>query len=219
VVLRPVSFPKWCELPSALNVHTTDMLFERTWKTAFILCFSLSSMSLLAKGKHPKSAPPPPQDQIQVAAHIPLTGDRIVRFLTTQHYRRNYLYAEHASGKTVTLIDITKIDRPAMLSEIQYPEGLADDLVAVTGNAALVAAGNTRMEPQSTPQAFRILSFADPLHPTVQQQFDGVTAIARDERRGLIFLANADGVWILQQRFAMDPEDVKEWEHMMLDNR
>ena len=41
----------------------------------------------------------------------------------------------------------------------------------------------------------------------------------RDDKRGLMFLANAQGVWILQQQYAMDPEAVKEWEHMMLDNR
>jgi hypothetical protein len=63
------------------------------------------------------------------------------------------------------------------------------------------------------------MSFADPLHPSVKQEFQDVTAMATDDKRGLIFLANSQGVWILQQRYAMDPQFEKEWEHMMLDNR
>ncbi len=44
-------------------------------------------------------------------------------------------------------------------------------------------------------------------------------AMATDDKRGLIFLANPQGVWILQQQYATDPQSEKEWEHMMLDNR
>jgi hypothetical protein len=192
------------------------MISQRTSKAVIILGF-VSATALYAKNKHPKPEPAP-QDQIQVVARIPVTGGLIVRFLTTQHYRRDYLYAEHQSGKTVTLIDITNISRPAVLAEMSDPAGLSDGLVAVTGNAALVATVNHQTE-TSSPQTFRILSFANPLHLTVQQEFDGVTATSRDDKRGLIFLANADGIWILQQQFAMDPEFEKEWEHMMLDAR
>ncbi|MFZ0589166.1 MAG: hypothetical protein WAM39_01665 [Bryobacteraceae bacterium] len=197
----------------------THMISQRSRTVVLILGLALSAAGLYAKNKHPKPEPPA-QDHIQVAAHIPVTGGTIVRFLTTQHYRRNYLYAEHESGKTVTLIDITNISRPAVLAEMSDPTGLSGGLVAVTGNAVLVATANHQTEEASpSPQTFRILSFADPLHPTVQQEFHGVTATARDDQRGLIFLANSDGIWILQQQFAMDPEFEKEWEHMMLDAR
>ena len=38
------------------------------------------------------------------------------------------------------------------------------------------------------------------------REFTGVTAITRDEHRGLVFLADGSGIWILQQKLAMDPE-------------
>ena len=63
------------------------------------------------------------------------------------------------------------------------------------------------------------MSFADPQHPTVQQEFANVSAFARDENRGLIFLANPQGVWILHEKLAMDPSLEREWEHMALDSR
>ena len=48
------------------------------------------------------------------------------------------------------------------------------------------------------------MDFSDPQHPKVAREFAGVTAITTDD--GLIFLANADGIWILHQTLAEDPE-------------
>lgn len=178
----------------------------------------LTATALSAKQHQAKNQADAPQDQIEVVAHLPLTDGPITRFLTTEHYRRDYLYAEHAPGQAVTLIDVTRVNQPSVLADVSYGNTGAAEMVAVTGNAALVASG-ANGAPETSAQTFRIMSFADPLHPTVKQQFDGVTAIARDDKRGLIFLANPQGVWILQQQYAMDPQYEKEWEHMMLDNR
>lgn len=184
---------------------------------ASALLFSVSVLE--GKPRHAKNQADDLQDQIEVVAHLPLTGGMVSKFLTTQHYRREYLYAEHEPGKAVTLIDITKVDAPSVLADVSYPNNGTANLVAVTGNAVLATTADTGAGASATPQTFRIMSFADPLHPTVKQEFASVTAMSRDDKRGLIFLANSDGVWILQQRYAMDPEFVKEWEHMMLDAR
>jgi hypothetical protein len=68
-------------------------------------------------------------------------------------------------------------------------------------------------------QTFRIMSFADPAHPASKQEFLDVSAVLRDGNRGLIFLANPQGIWILQEKLALDPAFEKEWEHTALDNR
>lgn len=199
-------------------VKTANMPLRATTSVPLLLFVGLASVSAWAKDKHPKPSPPA-HDQIQVVAHISVTGDAVTGFLTTQHYKRKYLYAEHASGKTVTLIDITNVSSPALLAEMSDPAGGSDAFVAVAGNAALVATGDGQAPTSAPAQTFRILSFADPMHPTIQQEFKAVTAMARDDKRGLIFLSNPDGIWILQQQFAPDPEAEKEWEHMVLDAR
>jgi hypothetical protein len=188
------------------------------------VALAVSAAGLNAKDKHSKQQAPE-EDQIEVVANIPTSGGAITRFFTTEHYRRDYLYAEHAEGKDLTLLDVTRAERPTVLADVLSPNGQAagqvaggGSLVAVTGNAALVTSLPSSTA-STTPQTFRILNFTDPLHPTVKQEFTGVTAMARDEKRGLIFLANDRGVWILREHYAMDPEFVKEWEHMMLDNR
>jgi MFS family permease len=65
-------------------------------------------------------------------------------------------------------------------------------------------------------QIIRIMNLADPLHPTVAQEFKGVTATSRDAQPGLILLANADGIWILQQHFALDPAVEKSYAYRVL---
>lgn len=158
---------------------------------------------LCAKDKHPK---PDPQDAIEVVGHIPLNNGPVQRFIATQHYSSYYLYAEHQDGKTVTLIDVTKAAHPAVLADVAYPasEG-STSLSAVAGTAALVAS-----EPQTptrpSPQTMRLMDFSDPQHPKITREFTGITAMNRDDRRGLIYLANADGIWILHQALAEDPE-------------
>jgi hypothetical protein len=178
-------------------------------KLFFAIPLTLLSFSAFGKDKHPKNAAAVSPDQIDVVAHLPLPGGPISGFLETRHYQRNYLYVEHQSGKTVSLIDITSSAQPVLLADMGFPSGASDSLVAVAGNAALVSGQAPPSTNATAQQTFRIMSFADPQHPTVKQEFDNVTAISRDDRRGLIFLANDAGVWILQQRLAADPEQTK----------
>jgi hypothetical protein len=178
-----------------------------------IICVALV-ISLSAKDKKPKKVQPA-QDAIEVVAHIPLTTGPVRRFLATDHYSSHYLYAEHDAGSSVTLIDISKPSQPAVLAEVAYPAaGSRDNLVVVSGTSALSA---TSGAPQpSAPQTIRILDFSDPQHPKVAREFVGVTAIDRDDKRGLIFLANAEGVWLLHQSRAEDPEIEKAYAHHVI---
>jgi hypothetical protein len=187
-----------------------------------LLCASLLMLSPLAhaKNKKVKAAPKEPQDEITVVGHIPLTNGPVVRFLTTQHYSSYYLYAEHAGGNNVTLVDVTKVQSPSVLSDVSYPSsGRSDSLFAVTGTAALVAGGSAAPAPVADSQVIRIMDFSDPLHPKVAREFTGVTAISRDERRGLIFVANPDGIWVLLQRLAEDPQIQIDYAHYVMYNR
>jgi hypothetical protein len=169
-----------------------------------------------ARNKKPKAADP--KDEIEVVGHIPLTGGPVKRFLATQHYSSYYLYAEHESGGNLTLIDITKTDRPAVLADVaSAPNGASINLTLVAGTAALVS--SEPAAPSSAvqaPQTIRIMDFSDPQNPKVAREFTGVTAMSKDGGRGLIFVANADGIWILQQHLAQDPEVQKAYENYVL---
>jgi len=176
----------------------------------------LISAGLKAKDKKVKAVPKEPQDAIEVVGHIALTDGSVMRFLTTQHYSSYYLYAEHAAGNGVTLVDVTKPTRPSVLGDVVYPpSGGSASLFAVAGTSALVTDGQATVA-ASARQTIRIMDFSDPLHPKVAREFAGVTAVSRDERRGLIFLANAEGIWILHQNLAQDPEVEKAYAHHVI---
>ncbi len=179
-----------------------------------VVCASTAA----AKDKKVKAQPAPPKDEIEVVGHIPLSGSAITRFSSTQHYSSYYLYAEHAGSKNVTLIDVTKVGQPAVLADMaSSPDGGSQGLLLVAGTAALVNSEqvSSTAAPAST-QSLKIMDFSDPKNPKVAREFTGVTAIGRNDPRGLIFVANGDGVWILKQHLAEDPEVEKAYANYVL---
>ena len=192
-------------------------LFRARLPIQALLLGLLALSSAGAKDKKNKPVAKDPQDQIEVIGHLPPTDGPIRRFVPTQHYSSYYLYAEHEQGK-LTLIDVTKATRPAVLGDVEYPSqgGGTGSLFAVTGTAAVVTEGQAPPTNLPAPQTIRIMDFSDPQHPKVNREFAGVTAMSRDDSRGLIYIANAEGVWILQQRLAVDPEVEKAYEHHVI---
>ncbi len=146
-------------------------------------------------------------DTIEVVGHIPATGGPVTRFLSTRHYSSYYLYVEHEGGVNITLIDVTKTGQPTILSNVAYSPGaggLPESLLTVAGTAALVNS-DSAAAPAAPPQTLRIMDFSDPRHPKISREFTGVTAVGRTDPRGLIYVANGDGIWILKQHLADDP--------------
>jgi hypothetical protein len=188
---------------------------------------SMVLMALLVCGtpayaKNKTKAPPTaPKDEIAVVGHIPLIGGPVTSFQSTQHYSSYYLYAEHGAGKSVTLIDVTKAARPLVLTDVSYSaSGGSEGLLVVAGTAALVnSAPAAPPVAAAAPQALRIMDFSDPANPKVAREFTGVTAIGRNESRGLIFVANGEGIWILQQHLAEDPEVEKAYAYYVSNYR
>jgi hypothetical protein len=172
----------------------------RIQNIALLAAFAAAIPAASAKDKHPKEAP---KDEIQVVGHIPLTGGPVRRFLLTDHYSRVYLYAEGDPGKGVTLLDVTKPSQPSVIAELASGAGDSSSVTLVAGTAALVTSGPAANA--QTTQTVRIMDFSDPKNPKPAREFAGVTAMNRDERHGVVFIANADGIWILQQHLAMDP--------------
>jgi len=166
-----------------------------------------------AKNKKQKGDP---KDQIEVVGHVALASSAVKRFIATQHYSSYYLYAEHADG-TLTLIDVTKKNEPVVLGDVTSASSAASgSLTAVAGTAALVSSGPAPVSADQLPQTLTIMDLSDPKNPKISRQFTGVTAVSREGGRGLIFLANADGLWVLQRHFAEDPEVQRAYEDYVI---
>jgi hypothetical protein len=189
-----------------------------SWVAFFACIFALSpaAQSESIKAKADEKAP---QDEIEVVGYVPLTGGPVRRLLPTEHYSSYYLYAERDAGKGVTLIDVTKATQPFVSAEIAYPSKLGlTGLLTVAGTAALITDGQEAATAVRQ-QTIRIIDFSESRNPKVVREFTGVTATSLDGRRGLIFVANTEGVWILHQNLAEDPEIGMAYAHRLLYDR
>jgi hypothetical protein len=146
--------------------------------------------------------------QAKVIAHLPLSGGARQMFLQ-QEGRRQFLYVQQPSQQGVTVIDITKPERPKVVNQLPLENlttvsfGLAiSETPENSANVgASLAAGNVEGPPGSgILESVRVLDVSDPAHPRTLRNFDGVTGILQDSARNLLYVANGDGVWIVSQQ-------------------
>ena len=175
---------------------------------ALIAGLAVLSPIALAKAKNssPREPQSAPQDTIAVVGRVALPAGHITGLAPTRHFSSDYLYAEYDAGRKLSIIDVTKPGQPSVVSDFAYPaNGAPDSLVAVAGTSALAIGKQPSAVAMAPPMSVKIMSFSDSEHPQVLREFSGITAIGRDDSRGLIFLADDTGVWILQELPAEDP--------------
>jgi len=184
------------------------------FQTGLFIIGSLVCTLPAATGKtaaKPKNEPP--QDRIDILANVAMTGGPVVRLTMTQHYSRAYVYVEHASHQ-LTLLDVTDGQHPSVVA--QLPASEAGSVLTAAGDAALISSESAADGPTTAPvktKTMTIVNFADRNHPHTVRQFANVTCSALDEHRGLVFVANDEGLWILHRNPAEDPEVQERYAH------
>ncbi len=147
--------------------------------------------------------------QAKVIAHLPLSGGVQQMFLQ-QDGRKQYLYVQENSQQGFTVIDTTRADRPRVVDHVPREtlagvgSGLAiaetpDGSAAGKSQVAEKRAG-VRAQGHSAPELVRVLDISDPAHPRTAQTFDHVTSILQDRARNLVYIANANGIWVVSHR-------------------
>jgi hypothetical protein len=156
----------------------------------------------------------PNNDQIEVIGHIAFDGTGVTQVMTGEHWRRNYLYLN--SGEKIIVVDVTSSGHPSIASEYHHALPATDTQVQViVGNAVLLAVGRTET---IVPRLISVMSFADPAKPTVVRQFTKVTGFLNDSHRGLIYVINNEGLWILNEQPARDLELEEQYGHDVVYN-
>jgi hypothetical protein len=146
--------------------------------------------------------------EAKVIAHLPLSGG-IRRMFLQQEGRRQFLYVQQPSQQGVTVIDITKPERPKVVNQVSLENltmvsfGLA--IFETPENSATVGAslatGNAEGPHGSgVLESVHVLDVSDPAHPRTVQNFEGVTSILQDSVQNLLYVANGDGVWIVSHQ-------------------
>ena len=147
-----------------------------------------------------------PYSQAKVVAHLPLSGAGATQMFLRQEGKTRYLYLQRSSQQGFTVINVTKPERPKVVSRVPLEtrtimgSGLVitetPDLSATVRASGATGDGDGNL----VPEAIHVLEVSDSEHSRTVQTFNGVTGILQDSARNLIYVVNGDGVWILSRR-------------------
>jgi len=158
----------------------------------------VSAPSVVAANTKPTEVP------AKVIAHLPLQEPAGSEMLLQSKGDKHYLYVQKASKQGFTIVDVTKPSVPSLVNRsAPSTDATAGKLEIVSPDVAIAevpdkdSKGVIRSSDSPT-ETVKILDLSDPAHPKVIQTFTGVTSILQDPSRGLIYLANNDGLWILK---------------------
>jgi hypothetical protein len=138
-----------------------------------------------------------------VIAHLPLPQATGSEMLLQKEDGKQYLYVQQASKQGFMIVEVTKPETPNLLKKTaRQSQQTAGNLEMVSPDVAIAEA------PEKTPatltsnshptETVRLLDLSDPANPKTLETFDHVTSILPDGRRGLIFLTNDQGLWVLR---------------------
>ena len=147
-----------------------------------------------AGAKTPRNAAVTMLNGVEVIGHVAFQqGDTAKHLLPYAQGRKSYLYVQLASRPALVAIDVTHAAKPAVASEVALPAGTGG---VVVGNSALLPETEDGGS-GATPRSVTVMNLADAAHPKVVRQFDNVSGFLKDQARGLIYVVNDDGLWIL----------------------
>ena len=164
---------------------------------AGVMAVSCPGMAAKANKTKPTEVP------AKVIAHLPLQEAAGGEMLLETKGDKHYLYVQKASKQGFTVIDVTKPEVPSLLNRtVSSNDATAGKLELVGPDVGLAEVPDKNSKgvvrsTESPTETVKILDLSDPAHPKVLQTFTGVTSILQDPSRGLIYLANNEGLWIL----------------------
>jgi len=182
-------------------------------RLACLLLSAVLAMSMPLLGKK-KPATEPLVDRIDVVGHVALEGKVVTDIHVIDYHNKRYLYLEDRSQR-ITVVDVTDAAQPKIRKQLQPPgAAVSGRLEIAVGDAALLVAPQQRGE-GSAPGTVSIVDFSDSAQPKVIRRFENVTAMRSDTRRGLVFISNHEGLWLLLERPAPDLEAERAYEQYL----
>lgn len=144
-------------------------------------------------------------EKINVVGHLNLQGIQVKRMIPQQHGAKYYLYLHRANKNAFAIVDVTNPRKPALIDRSAMKEssgGTVDvpGTSSVFGIAFAPDKGQSSAAASTAPlptESVRLLDLTDPKHAKTIKTFDGVTSVATDDGRKLVFIANDEGLWIV----------------------
>lgn len=157
----------------------------------------------------PRAAAQPSSDSghemLKVVGHLPLNNIHVNQMFVQRRGEKYYLYLHRPGKDAFAVVDVTTPDKPVLLtrdtlkeasgSQVRPPEGGSVLALTITPDesAAHVAPASLRL-PTETVQ---LVDMSNPSAAKSLKTFKGVTSVYPEDGRKLVYLVNADGLWIV----------------------
>jgi len=169
---------------------------------AAVMLFAIgiaAAPSMFAKPKAKKAT----ESNLGVIAHLQLDAGTATRMFLMEKNGKDYLYVGGGSANGVCILDVTKPAAPRKLEKFVGAGSaqaadfqLVGDTLAVTSSTGEASASPSDVAGRSV----TIVNTTDPANPQPIQTFSGVTSVVADNARGLIYLSNGEGLWVVQAK-------------------
>jgi hypothetical protein len=132
------------------------------------------------------------KEKISVVAHLPLQGSAVRQIFLQQENGKQYLYLQQ--NVHFTVVDVTDPKNPRVVDRVASGGKLTD-----VGAGIAIAVQSDQSGQASVPtQTIRLVDVSDPKNPHTAKKFEGVTSVYSENGRQLIYLTNAEGLWVIR---------------------
>lgn len=174
--------------------NASSKLSKGSCRTA--LTVAAIGIVLAGPAVHAKPNPKNGEDKpANVVAHVQLSGGPVTRMLLVKKDGKEYLLIGLNPPASVAVFDVTKPDRPRAIDTTSGAAGAPSAEVKVVADT-LTLFGSSEAGTASSANSKEMRSFS------------GVTASMKDKVRGLIYVTNGDGLWIVKSRQKVEEEAI-----------
>lgn len=170
-------------------------------RKTFAVLAGLSMVCAAAPGANAKhnggNSPAPPAT---VIAHLSLPGASVSQLILNSQGSKRYLYLAQGSKEGLAVVDVTVPSHPTVVKRTTSPNDSAAQELRMIGPSLALADAQTDAAPDPAPRSSTVmlLDLSDPASPRTLQIFSCVTSTVTDGPRGLTYIADRDGLWILR---------------------
>jgi hypothetical protein len=155
---------------------------------------ALAAIGIAAAGSTVQ-AKPNSDKAANVVAHVQLSGGPITRMLLVKKQGKEYLLVGLNSAAGVAVFDVSDPGQPRAIAATSGADGAPSAEVKVVADT-LTLFGSSDAGTASSANSKEMRSFS------------GVTASLKDKARGLIYMTNGDGLWIVKTRQKIEDEAI-----------
>ena len=130
-----------------------------------------------------------------VIAHVQLSGGPATRMLLVKKNGREFLVIGLDSPTSVAILDISDPNQPRTIDTTQGAAGAPSSEVKLVADTLTIFGGSDAGTASSS-------------NSKEMRSFSGVTASMKDKARGLIYVTNGDGLWIVKTKQKADEDAV-----------